>query len=44
MDRYIEEFDEVSRVRRDNRKVMIECILPDNMIRSTRKTNVRYRL
>jgi len=36
MDRYIEECDEVLRVRRNNRKAMIQCILPDNMIRSTR--------
>jgi hypothetical protein len=40
----VEKFDEISRVRRDDRKVMIERLLPDRMIRSTRKTNMRYRL
>ena len=44
MDRHIEEFDEVLRVRRDNRKVMIERILPNNTVRSTPKTDVRHRL
>jgi hypothetical protein len=38
MNRRVEEFDEISRVRRDDGKVMIERILPDRMIRSTRKT------
>jgi hypothetical protein len=40
----VEEFDEVSCVRRDHREVMIERILPDHMIRPTCKANVRYRL
>jgi hypothetical protein len=40
----LEKFDEVSRIRRDDGKVMIERRPPDKMIRSTRKTNVRYRL
>jgi len=44
MDGHIEEFDEVLRVRRDNRKVMIERILPNNAVRSTPKTDVRHRL
>ena len=44
MSRRVQEFDEISRVRRDDGKVMIERIPPDRMIRSTRKTNVRYRL
>ena len=35
MDRYIEEFDEVLRIRRDNRKVMIECIPPENVVCSS---------
>jgi hypothetical protein len=40
----LEKFDEISHVRRDDRRVMIKRILPDHMIRPTRKANVRYRL
>ena len=35
MDRYVEECDEVLRICCDNRKVMIESILPDYVVRST---------
>jgi len=38
MDRDIGEFDEVLCVRRDNCKVMIERVLPHDVIRSTCKT------
>lgn len=44
MNRRDEQFDEVSRVRRDYREVMIERILPDHMIRSSREADVRHRL
>ena len=44
MNRRVEKFDEVSRVRGDDRKVMIKRILPDRMIRSTRKANAWSRL
>ena len=44
MDRNIKELDEVLRVRGDNRKIMIEGVLPNNMVRSTRKTDMRHRL
>jgi hypothetical protein len=44
MNRHVEKIDEVSRIRRDHREVMIESILPDCMIRSTCEANVRYRL
>jgi hypothetical protein len=42
MGRRVEEFDEVSRIRRDHRKVMIERILPHHAICSTDEANVRY--
>jgi len=42
MDRHLEKFDEISRIRRDDGKVMIERVPPDNMIRPTCKAKVRY--
>jgi hypothetical protein len=32
---HVEEFDEISRIRRNNRKIVIKCVVSYLMIRST---------
>jgi hypothetical protein len=38
---HVEEFDKVSRIRRNNRKIVIKRILPYLMIRSTSQADMR---
>jgi hypothetical protein len=40
----LEEFDEISCIRRNNRKVVIQGIFPHDMICPTRETNMGYGL
>ena len=44
MRRYIEQFDEISRVCGNHRKVVVERVLPYGMIRPAGEANMRHGL